>query len=595
MENFLTDCPQCNKICLGPTILPCGHLACRKCLRLHHKDHNASCLVCERPLPKPNKGQTTVTLAKTLGTDPVVQELVNERLKELGKQPCLVCPNRDATIVCVDCKEMYCAGCSAAHRKMGVSQDHVMQELPQTLFNTPSAAACSAITTVRNIHLDASSCTASSASIRNTGNEPRDHESRAYKKKWKSWVEPQIKVLTNAANERRKVLRKLKEILDLGGTLMSGVEKDEQTLNLYAAILNEYESTGQSSGKTFAVRLATTDVSVDVNTESMQRRLSDVIEILQSPEASAVESLIKRLQQLLQEHGLGKAAFNPLTATPRRTHVSPLAIPGDDHEPCIPAITCTRRGHLVMVDNWNSKVKVMTSTGLGKHIVTSVKLKEEPISIGLLPDDLVAVTTRADVIYLCDISDDGDVLVTSRIQTRRRYCGVDSMSKDCDVLVVSCSEDNDGLAGVDLIDRAGRVLKRLVDGASVEKLKYPKQLCVAGDGVFLSDSSAHAVFKMDLNDGNLLETITHKELKTPKQVAVDKSGNMYIACKDSECVLVRSRGGNWRRLLVAAEHSQAGCVSPYGVCVTKTGVAVAWHKLGNTPKGTSVLTRFDLV
>nr|KAG5688215.1 hypothetical protein BaRGS_003114 [Batillaria attramentaria] len=68
-------------------------------------------------------------------------------------------------------------------------------------------------------------------------------------------------------------------------------------------------------------------------------------------------------------------AFDPLTATPRRTYCmdnSQLKIQGNKYTPCITSLVVTDGGKIVMTDWRNKKVKVMDSRTL--TIVSSLSL-----------------------------------------------------------------------------------------------------------------------------------------------------------------------------------------------------------------------------
>ncbi|KAK7492734.1 hypothetical protein BaRGS_00016039, partial [Batillaria attramentaria] len=143
-QQDFTDCPLCKSLCLGSVILPCGHLVCRKCLRqtLADKGENNACPFCGHRIPR-RQGQTISELAEQLGKDLIFEKLVAAKLSCQDNGFCLVCPDKSATTVCLDCGEMYCDRCSKAHRQMGVSKDHVQQCLTEIVRSSPSTAGSS--------------------------------------------------------------------------------------------------------------------------------------------------------------------------------------------------------------------------------------------------------------------------------------------------------------------------------------------------------------------------------------------------------------------------------------------------------------------
>nr|KAG5699683.1 hypothetical protein BaRGS_022081 [Batillaria attramentaria] len=84
--------------------------------------------------------------------------------------------------------------------------------------------------------------------------------------------------------------------------------------------------------------------------------------------------------------------------------------------------------------------------------------------------------------------------------------------------------------------------------------------------------------------------VTSCNMKRPRQVCTDPSGNVYIACSDSGRVLVMSADGRWRRLLEGSQHGDGRRVWPYAVCVTGSRLVVSWHEY----RGYSVVTGYDL-
>lgn len=129
----LTDCPRCKSLCFGPSILPCGHLLCKKCLRhelsgsgrvFSQKDLEAVCPFCRTPLNGDDR------YAHRFKRDFIMEELVaEEAAKQTGAYECCIHPGRKASVVCIDCGEMYCNGCSNVHKKMAATRCHDQQLL----------------------------------------------------------------------------------------------------------------------------------------------------------------------------------------------------------------------------------------------------------------------------------------------------------------------------------------------------------------------------------------------------------------------------------------------------------------------------------
>ena len=267
-----------------------------------------------------------------------------------------------------------------------------------------------------------------------------------------------------------------------------------------------------------------------------------------------------------------------------------MAIPasdGDVEKPWIVSIVSTQDEKLVMADRGNNKVKVVDMSD--PHTVSaSLTVKETPRRLAVLSDGLVTVTINKPTIYLLKVSP--TLAVTTRIQTGRQYVGVAEGLTD-HTLLVSCRKTDSGPARVDLITRGGEVVRTVVDSTMLTQLSGPDSLCVSGGCVLLSDWRTHAVYTVDITTGQLVDTLTHTDMKFPRQICVDGEGNIYIASEGGRCVLVRSTGNQWERVVYSPDHTDQGCDRPYGVCVTRSGrLVVAWRK----GVSNSVVTGYDL-
>ena len=280
-------------------------------------------------------------------------------------------------------------------------------------------------------------------------------------------------------------------------------------------------------------------------------------------------------------------AVDVMTATPHKVFVTTPVSARDVWTPWITSIVSTQDEKLVMADCDNNKVKVVDISH--QHTVSaSLTVEEAPWGLAVLSDCLVAVTTLKPTIYLLKVSP--TLAVTTQIQTGRQYGGVGEGLTD-HTLLVSCGKTYSEPARVDLITRGGEVVRTVVDSTMLTQLSAPFYLCVSGGCVLLSDWGAQAVFTVDVTTGQLVDTLTHTDMDLPGQVCVIGEGNIYIASADGRCVLVRSTGKQWRRVVYSPDHTDQGCYWPFGVCVTRSGrLVVAWGK-GDSH---CVVTGYDL-
>ena len=248
-------------------------------------------------------------------------------------------------------------------------------------------------------------------------------------------------------------------------------------------------------------------------------------------------------------------AVDVMTATPHKVFVATPASARDVKKPWITSIFSTQDEKLVMADQDNKKVKVVDMSD--PHTVSaSLTVEETPWGLAVLSDGLVAMTTYKPTIYLLKVSP--TLAVTTRIQTGRQYEGVAEGLTD-HTLLVSCEKTYSDPARVDLITRGGEVVRTVVDSTMLTQLSAPHYLCVSGGCVLLSDWRTNTVYIVDVTTGQLVDTLTHTDMKSPRQVCVDGEGNIYIASGGGRCVLVRSTGNQWGRVVYSPDHTDQGC------------------------------------
>ncbi|KAL8616142.1 hypothetical protein ACOMHN_066629 [Nucella lapillus] len=86
----LTDCPHCRSLCLGPSILPCGHLLCRKCLHDVLQHVRAGCPKYQQPLRLPRDQDLSISqVMENMSSEPVMEHLVLQKLDKVKRKRCL--------------------------------------------------------------------------------------------------------------------------------------------------------------------------------------------------------------------------------------------------------------------------------------------------------------------------------------------------------------------------------------------------------------------------------------------------------------------------------------------------------------------------
>ncbi|XP_076436886.1 uncharacterized protein LOC143276272 isoform X2 [Babylonia areolata] len=622
----LTDCPQCGSLCLGAVIRTCGHISCRNCLHkaLHLLGPKAGCRQCAKQLDlQRDQALTFSQLVQRLGTDPVFDQLVYRELERETDIRCHNCSNNKASHVCWDCQEYYCDSCTSIHRKMGATEGHVLQMLPQAMHNARSGSRSSPRPTSSSLL-----STPSLESIRNDGDSQSaatPHGKSRGVKEWKAWVKKEVPLLKQASDEQQKVSTTLQDVMNLGQQLLNRVQAQQHVLDNYQHQLPRFSVSQSSDPNSSTVTLTSPDVTVDVRTEPLERRVRDVRQCHHCPKLNEVEAIRSQLSRLL--HSADQQTSPDTTSTTTGTSSTPSPIPtttaahlpppslssttptssplsppthpatptftppvdvmttapqcvfqtsprtaDDEHKPYITAVVCLPDNRLVMADNNNRKVKVM---GVAPpHTVSPcLTVGEAPWALAVLSDGLVAMTTGEPVIYLMAVTD--TVTVRSRVQTVRWYEGIAGHSDGH--LVVGCRESRKEPAAVHVLNRQGHVVRMLTDSTRLTGLRSPVYLFDSGDHVLVSDCSTHLVHQVSVRSGQVTHTFQHEHVVRPTQVCTDSDNNVYVASWNGQCVCVRSRGGEWRQLVTPSLHRSSRCVIPRCLCLTSSGhLVVGW-------------------
>ena len=279
---------------------------------------------------------------------------------------------------------------------------------------------------------------------------------------------------------------------------------------------------------------------------------------------------------------------DPLTASPQQVFKTTAVTDQDFTRPGVNDVLITPDGRLLLADYHNKMIKVMSLSH--NSPVISVKLNEAPLNFAQLSDGLVALTAENKTVFLVDIG--VHVSVKSQVQTARQYTGVADGPED-DTLIVLCCEDPDGPARVDIVQRRDGVLVRTVVGdRTLSGLRRAGRIYLRGVDMLICDWSINCIYKLHVTSGRLMDTITHPDMNGPFGVVADEKGNMYVSCIQSKCVLLLTTGGEWKKLLQAAQHSDKDCDHPMSLCLTMFGIVVVWKQAGGNAR---VIVGYDLV
>ncbi|KAK7088456.1 hypothetical protein V1264_022377 [Littorina saxatilis] len=130
----LPECPVCHDGYKEPKILPCTHLACKKCVVswLQKAGVKGGCPLCRAPiLPSTSRGQRDLnTLVNDLPTDLATMALVDSHKVLSGQHVCMICNNNAAAAsFCLQCDVKICKACIIGHKNIPLTRKHVIEDL----------------------------------------------------------------------------------------------------------------------------------------------------------------------------------------------------------------------------------------------------------------------------------------------------------------------------------------------------------------------------------------------------------------------------------------------------------------------------------
>ena len=246
----------------------------------------------------------------------------------------------------------------------------------------------------------------------------------------------------------------------------------------------------------------------------------------------------------------------------------------------IKALILTRNNVLVMADFRNMAVKWVSLAGQQPSSISSLRLKVLPCDLTLVGCNVIAVTSGTNHIILLKMESEGAIQTTIRqirqIHTARSYTGVTSDEVTSEeptsqLLVVSSMKDNLGPAVVDYVNGHGVVLWTILSPHSCPGLHQPCFLLLHGRELIISDQEGRGkVLRVDVVTGEATSPpLTYPDLSTPRQVAVDPAGNLYLSSWQEGCVLLCSpRADQGRRLIKKQDgEGREGGRSPQAVGV----------------------------
>ena len=299
----LTDCPQCQGVCVGATILPCGHLICRQCLHhiLHPQGPPRSCRVCGKRLQVEGGEHTgdVNQLIRHLGVDPVVTCLAQRRLAAQEG----VTPSGHTSANLQDLGE---GGSSVTGRESATTitgQDsHVALQIFSDFVDAIPSASDAAGPDSPNqdsghLLLDRNRNTREQENGTTEDGDPQsggDGSGTDSDKEWQRWTKTEVKKLHQATAEQELTINKLEEILRLTQQALEKRQAQKQVIHTYSQALQQFQVCGQTEeARTFVVRAKNGGTEMVVRMESLGKHLCEVRKSGAIEETT--ESLVARL------------------------------------------------------------------------------------------------------------------------------------------------------------------------------------------------------------------------------------------------------------------------------------------------------------
>ena len=304
----VTDCPQCGALCLGAITLPCGHLMCRKCCRHllhHHGGPHLTCHLCEEHLPLPEGCSSVSQVMQQLGTDPVVQDLVQQRLRS-EKHLCHIHKEMTASMVCEDCQEYYCDGCSNMHRELGMSPDHVLRLLATAGHHSSSASSVPPRLRVHSTSSIPSALSIGNLSVASAESAMSIAESRD-ESEVKKWLHKVLTLLQQASSKKHTFVSSLKEMASVINQVVSTEGEQDKLLQTYTDRLSRCHDVEQIGPHTFVITGGSGDFKTKMNIQCFEQRIINMIDMCQSTSVTSADR-IRTMIQLHRNvfHGLGE-------------------------------------------------------------------------------------------------------------------------------------------------------------------------------------------------------------------------------------------------------------------------------------------------
>ncbi|CAC5413853.1 unnamed protein product [Mytilus coruscus] len=209
-------------------------------------------------------------------------------------------------------------------------------------------------------------------------------------------------------------------------------------------------------------------------------------------------------------------------------------------------------GRILILDAASKRLLLFSKDG--DYIKNVICLEGEPSGICYIKGNLIAVTIHFEqTIFFIDISQDN---ITKTIKVTDECYGIDSNGE---TLVVN-------LVGSEVI----KLLTLDLDGNILSAVNVPGMftICTAlyKNNMLCTDWNDNLISCYS-NNGILLWTHQHEDIREPFGITVDKHGFVFVACRGNDQIIVLSEDGKTSKTILSNEN---GIDSPHAISIDKT-------------------------
>ena len=234
--------------------------------------------------------------------------------------------------------------------------------------------------------------------------------------------------------------------------------------------------------------------------------------------------------------GINAARLKPVT----------VKVSGDTRDCCIAAIDVTNNGNMILLDNNNFKVKLMSPDG---RLLSFIQLDGKGKDVAVINETEAAISMPNREIYILDISSNQILLK----RTVKLDCFVWGMCAYKGNLIITCNTSPLKPRAVKMVSSRGNVSWSALNDSTRRRFRYPRFLTVNfgsdSDTVIVTDRHKMAITVLQAATGQLVNTVS-VDGRVPQGVTVDRNENSYITYS-SDDICVWSKNMQNESLLIA--------------------------------------------